>query len=228
MYNSIQTLMELKKFWCRTLGLFGILGGFTLFAGDMLFYYDPINDNLHENIGDVSDLRIMISGVTALFGAWFYMLGIGQIYYAFRPTKPIIRNSVLICFGAISIAYGVIHSAYLAIATTTKLATQNNLNLNETVSLALETNNLLRLIVYPIFGILCLLFITQVWKRKTLYPRWILLFFPLIPFMMQDFICEHLSGTISIIVCGGYLNLILVVFYTASTVALWNGGKKLN
>jgi hypothetical protein len=30
-----------------------------------------------------------------------------------------------------------------------------------------------------------------------------------------------LSGSIWTIVMGGYLNLILVVFFTASTIALW-------
>ena len=31
-----------------------------------------------------------------------------------------------------------------------------------------------------------------------------------------------LSGNIWIIVCGGYLNHILIIFFTASTIALWN------
>ena len=74
----------------------------------------------------------------------------------------------------------------------------------------------------PIFGLLSFLFITQVWKRKTLYPRWILLFFPLIPFLLEDVICKNLSGSISIIICGGYLNHILIIFFTASSIALWN------
>ena len=219
--------MEITKFWTRTLGVCGILGGITLFVGDMLFYYDPTNSNLLENIGNISDLRIMLSGVTALFAAWFYMLGAVQVYHAFSPTAPLIKNTILACFGGISIAYGVIHSAFLAIAISTKLAAQNNLNIDESVTLAIEINNILRLFVYPIFGILSLLFITQVWKRKTRYPRWILLFFPLVPFLMQDFICNQLSGTISIIVCGGYLNLILIVFFTASTIALWNSKKNI-
>ena len=37
-----------------------------------------------------------------------------------------------------------------------------------------------------------------------------------------DFIYKNLSGSISIIVCGGYLNLILIIFFTASSIALWN------
>lgn len=214
--------MKMNKFWIRILGILGALGGLILFSGDMLFYYDSSNTNLTENMGNASDFRIISSAVTALLAAWFYMLGVVQIYHAFKPTKPIIKNTILICFAAILIAYGVIHGAYVAIATSARLATENNLNINEAVSLATEANNVLRLFVYPIFGLLSIIFIIQVWKRKTLYPRWIILFFPLIPFLIQGFICKNLSGNIWIIICGGYLNLILVIFFTASTIALWN------
>ena len=214
--------MIINNFWTRVLGIFGILGGITLLTGDMLFYYDPTNTNLFENMGNASDSRIIYSTVTALLASWFYILGVIHVYQAFKPTKPLIKNTVLICFAAITISYGVVHGAFVAIATSSKLAIENNLNLNEAVLLASEANNILRLIVYPIFGLLSILFIIQVWKKNTLYPRWIILFFPLIPFLIQDFICKNLSGNIWIIVCGGYLNHILIIFFTASTIALWN------
>lgn len=214
--------MNTNQFWVRVFGLFGILGGLTLFIGDMLFYYHSSNTNLIENMGNASNDRIIASGITALFAAWFLVLGVGQIYHAFKPSKSVFRNIVLSCFGAIFIAYGVIHGAYIAIATSAKLAIENNLNISETVSLANEANSILRLFVYPIFGILSVLFIILVWKRKTLYPRWIILFFPLIPFLMQGSICKSLSGSMWVVICGGYLNLILILFFTASTIALWN------
>ena len=214
--------MEINKFWLRLFGICGIMGGLTLFSGDMLFYYDPINANLYENMGNASDSRIIISTITALIASWLYVLGSIHVYQAFKQTKPIIKNLVLFCFAAISIAYGVVHGAFVAIATSSKLAVENDLNLNQATLLAVEANNILRSIVYPIFGLLSFLFITQVWKRKTLYPRWILLFFPLIPFLLEDIICKNLSGSISIIICGGYLNHILIIFFTASSIALWN------
>ncbi|MEJ6698411.1 MAG: hypothetical protein QNK45_02780 [Flavobacteriaceae bacterium] len=214
--------MNTNNLWTRVLGIFGVMGGLTLLSGDMLFYYDSFNSNLYENMGNASDLRIISSAVTALLAAWFYMFGVVHVYQAFKPTIPVIKNTILICFAAITISYGVVHGAFVAIATSSKLAVENNLNLNDSVSLAVEANNILRLIVYPIFGLLSILFITQVWKRKTLYPRWIILFFPLIPFLTQDFICKNISGNIWIIVCGGYLNHILIIFFTASTIALWN------
>lgn len=214
--------MEINKFWSRLFGICGIMGGLTLFSGDMLFYYDPINANLYENMGNASDSRIIISAITALIASWLYVLGSIHVYQAFKQTKPIIKNLVLFCFAAISIAYGVVHGAFVAIATSSKLAVENDLNLNQATLLAVEANNILRSIVYPIFGLLSILFITQVWKRKTLYSRWILLFFPLIPFLLENVICKNLSGSISIIICGGYLNHILIIFFTASSIALWN------
>ena len=214
--------MEINKFWLRLFGICGIMGGLILFSGDMLFYYDPLNTNLYENMGNASDSRIIISTITALIASWLYVLGSIHVYQAFKQTKPIIKNLVLFCFAAISIAYGVVHGAFVAIATSSKLAVENDLNLNQATLLAVEANSILRSIVYPIFGLLSFLFITQVWKRKTLYPRWILLFFPLIPFLLEDVICKNLSGSISIIICGGYLNHILIIFFTASSIALWN------
>lgn len=212
----------MSQFWIRVLGVFGILGGLILLAGDMLLYYDPVNMSLKQNMGNASDFRIIASGVCALFAAWFYMLGLGQVYYAFKTTKPIFRNGTLISFGSILISYGIVHGAFLAIATTAKLATEHSLDINEAVLLSEKTNEILRLFVYPLFGILSILFISQVWKRKTLYPRWIILFFPLIPFLIEDLVTKYLQKDIWIIIKGGYLNIILVIFFTASTIALWN------
>ena len=214
--------MKMSQYWIRVLGVFGILGGLILFTGDMLLYYDPVNMSLKRNMGNASDFRIIASGVCALFAAWFYMLGLGQVYYAFKTTKPIFRNGMLISFGGILISYGIVHGAFLAIATTAKLATEHSLDINEAVLLSEKTNEILRLFVYPLFGILSILFISQVWKRKTLYPRWIILFFPLTPFLIEDLVTQYLQNNIWIIIKGGYLNIILVIFFTASTIALWN------
>lgn len=213
--------MKMNHFWIRVFGIFGILGGLILFAGDMLLYYDPVNMSLKRNMGNASDFRIIASGVCALFATWFYMLGLGQVYYAFKPAKPIFRNGVLILFGSILIAFGIVHGAFLAIATTAKLATENNLEINNAVSLSEKINEILRLFVYPIFGILSILFISQVWRRKTLYPKWIIIFFPLIPFLIEDLVTKYLPNSIWIIIKGGYLNIILAIFFTASTIALW-------
>jgi len=214
--------MKISQFWLRLFGIAGVLGGLILFAGDMLFYYQSGSTNLLMNMANASDERILYSGISALLATWFYLLGLGQVYSAFKSTKVVVRNIVLVTFAGILTAYGIVHAEYVAIALTAKLAIQNQLDVETTSALASSINEVLRLFVYPLFAILSFVFIFQVWKRKTLYPRWILFFFPLVPFLFQGVIVKVLTGNTWTIVVGGFLNLILVVFFTASTVALWN------
>lgn len=218
--------MKINKFWLRVFGLFGISGGLILFAGDMLFYYDSSSTNLILNMGNASEDRILLSGVSALIATWCYLIGLGQVYYAFKPSTKTIRTIIMVCFSCIFISYGVIHSAYLSIATTAKLAVQYQLDIETATALASKTNNILRFFVYPFFALLSYVFISEVWKKKTLYPRWIILFFPLIPFLLEGLITKSLSGRIWVVIAGGYLNLIIILFFLASTIALWNRNPK--
>ena len=211
-----------NKNWNRTLGLIGIFGGIVLFIGDMLFYYDPVNTDLSVNMSNVSDLRIKLSGVSALIGVWFYCLGLVHVRQAFLKSSSLIRNTVITTFAGILISYGVIHAAYVAIAVAAKLSVAHGIDLDLATTLAKETNQLLRLFIYPLFGLLSIVFIKEVWQKRTLYPRWMILFFPLVPFLLQGTINGLLSGTLKSIVMGGYLNLMLVVFFLASTIALWH------
>ena len=206
----------------RICGLFGIIGGLLLFAGDMLIYYLGDSTDLLLNMGNVSEQRILLSGLTALLASWFYTLGLGQIHFAFSSSKKVLRRIVVLSFGAILVAYGVIHAGFMAIATSAQLAVANDLDLAVTTALARQIDELLRLLIYPLFALCSVVFIIQVWKKKTHYPRWILFFFPLIPFGLKSFFEQFLGGHIWTIVIGGYYNLMLVLFFTASTIALWN------
>ena len=211
--------------WQRASGISGILGGLILFAGDMLFLSDTHQTDFLNSMANNSDLRITLSGVSALFAAWFYVLGLGQIYYAFTPAKVVLRNIVLVSLGGILIAYGIAHGTYVAIATTAKVAAENNLDLVESSTLARQIYDIIVLCVYPIFAVCSFIFITQVWKKNTLYPRWIILFYPLLPFLLQSVFDKILVGKTWGIVLGGYLNLLFIVFFTASTIALWKVKK---
>jgi hypothetical protein len=204
------------------MGIAGVVGGLVFFAGDMLFYYSGTSVDLQLTMGHCSDARIITSGIAGLIGTWLYVLGVGQVLYAFETTSAVVRNLVVGSFVAIFIAYGIVHGAYVAIAATAKLAVENSLDVEAATTLAVQANDVLRLFIYPIFGLLSYLFITRVWRRETLYPRWMILFFPLIPFLLQGIFDRALSGSAWIVVVGGYFNLLLVVFYAASAIALWN------
>jgi hypothetical protein len=143
------------------------------------------------------------------------------VYLAFRPAPALSRTVATVTFAAILSAYGVIHGEYMAIAGTAQVAAHHGLDLQAASTLARSSNDLLRLLVYPVFAILSFVFIYEVWKKRTLYPRWIIFFFPLIPFAFRGVLDKMLTGTVHTVIMGGFLNLLLVVFFTASTVALW-------
>ncbi len=173
-------------------------------------------------MANASDWRIKFSAVTALFSICFLLFGVYSIYEAFSKIKPKIKWFVIICFSYIFIAYGVIHANYVAIATSIKLVAKHHLPVEESILLAKQTNDLLRLLVYPVFGILSIIFIWQVGFGKTKYPKWMVFFYPLLLFLLQGSFNFFLKGQIWIIVMGGYLNLMLIIFFTASTISLWN------
>ncbi len=210
------------KYQYRIYSLSGIVGGILLFAGDMLLYYNGEKTDLLQNMAMVSSERIVYSGVTALWATWAYLVGLIPVYRAFRNTPVWVRNTVLVTFAGILTGYGVVHGAYTAIATDAKLAFLHQLDIHDSINLSRRVNDSIRLSLYPLFAVLSVLFVYYVLKNKTLYPKWVVIFFPLFPLLFRDFICSLLSDKWWVIVQGGFYNLILVVFFTISAVVLWN------
>jgi hypothetical protein len=210
-------------------GLSGILGSLVLFTGDMLFYFNGESTDLIANMAGSSSERIVVSGVCALVAAWLYTLASGQIYYAFQPARMWIRLTALFSFAAIMIAYGVVHGAYIAIAVSAKNAELLGMAPDSLTALAVTANNALRSVTYVPFGIFSIVFLVAVWARKTSYPRWFVLFCPVFPFLVSGRIVGNLEGRWKTVVGGGYLNLLLLVFFFASTLVLARGrGSRRN
>ncbi len=222
-HHSNNLISPLTATW---LGFSGILGSLVLFFGDMLFYYNGAQTDFISNMSIVSSERIIISGICSLISAWLYTLASGQIYFAFQPAKKWIRLTVFLCFLAVMISFGVVHAAYIAIATSAKNAVELGVTPYALTGLAVSTNNALRFLAYIPFGIFSILFVTTVWAKNTYYPRWLILFSPIIPFLLTDIIVSNLEGEIKAIVGGGYLNLIVLLFFCCSTFALWLKKKK--
>jgi hypothetical protein len=223
-HHSNNLISPLTAIW---LGFSGILGSLVLFSGDMLFYYNGSKTDFISNMSVVSSERIITSGICSLISAWLYTLASGQIYFAFQPAKKWIRLTVFLSFVAVMISFGVVHAAYIAIATSAKNATELGVTAYSLTELAVSANNALRFLAYIPFGIFSILFATTVWAKNTYYPRWLILFSPVIPFLLADIIVSNLEGEIKAIVGGGYLNLILLLFFCCSTFALWLNKKKL-
>jgi len=201
-------------------GIAGMAGALLLFAGDMLFYYQPGSSDFVANMAAASPDRIALSGLLALLAAWLYTLGAGQVYLALAPAPAWLRWLVFGSFAAIMIAYGVIHAAYVAIAVAARNAAALGLDPASQIELAWRTNQLMRNVTLLLFAVFTVSFTWAVLAGRTLYPRWILFFSPAILYFLKGPIVSRLEGAALVVVGGGYLNLLLLVFFTVSTVAL--------
>ena len=215
--ESNQIISRKGALW---LGVCGILGSLVLFTGDMLYYYRGDETDLLANMSAVTDERIIISGVLALIAAWLYVAGSGQVFYAFQPEKASMRWLVFASFVMIMVAYGIIHGAYVAIATSARIAGEMGLPPGDLTELAVAVNQALRYLVYLPFAVFTIGFTISVWRKRTYYPRWMLIFSPIVPFLLKGVIVGSLEGKMKVIIGDGYLNLILLLFFTSSTIAL--------
>jgi hypothetical protein len=120
----------------------------------------------------------------------------------------------------IVIAYGVIHGAYAAIATSARNAAELGLSPESSSALAITINQAMRDMVYAPFLVFTVGFTFSVWLKRTHYPRWMLLISPIVPFLLRGVIVGHVDGSMKTIIGGGYLNLILLLFFVGSTIAL--------
>jgi len=201
-------------------GLAGMAGALVLFAGDMLFYYQPGSADFVANMAAAAPERIVASGICALLAAWLYALGAGQVYLALDPAPAWLRWLVFGSFAAIMIAYGVIHAAYVAIAVAARNAAALGLDPTGQMALAWRTNELMRSVTLLLFAVFTVSFTWAVIAGKTLYPRWILLLSPVVLYFLKGPLVSRLEGAALVVIGGGYLNLLLLVFFAASTVAL--------
>ena len=195
-------------------------GALVLFAGDMLFYYQPGSADFVANMAAAAPERIAASGICALLAAWLYALGAGQVYLALTPAPAWLRWLVYGSFATIMIAYGVIHAAYVAIVVAARNAAALGLDPTGQMALAWRINELMRSATMIPFAVFTVSFTWAVLVGKTFYPRWILFFSPVILYFLKGPIVSRLEGAALVVVGGGYLNLLLLVFFAVSTAAL--------
>ena len=202
-------------------GISGIMGGLLLFMGDMLLFYAPVATDKFEVMGHLPAWRIVLSGQSALLAVSFYVLACGQIQHAFEPTKKWLRWTVCGSFVFIMLAYGVVHGAFIAVAVAAQIAVDLDLPAQALSALAVTSNDAIRQLVYPVFGLFSVLFVVAVWTRQTAYPRWLALCSPATFFVVREPLVSRLPENLQSVVDGGYLNLIIVVFFSLATSALW-------
>ncbi|BDD06854.1 DUF6796 family protein [Aureibacter tunicatorum] len=205
----------------RLSGILGIIGSSMLFYGDYLFHYVPGSTDMLYNLTQISDFKIYINAFIAVVATWLYLASVFHIYYSFSPSSPVIRNLITALFSTVFLMYGIEHAAYLSLAISAKISALHNLPLEETTAFAWKIFTGIESMGSFIALFLTLLFLIQVLRKQTLYPRWMIVFFPSILLIFKPSLSGFLTGDVWTVIIGGYYNLIMIVFFTVSTLTLW-------
>lgn len=202
----------MELFWVV---LTGLIAGLLMFCGDMLLYYDKkdyVSDGKFDSVIDImkniSVKRLYAGGLIGPIAAFLYCIGYYHIVLIAED-----KISVLAMIAFLSSCMGIIiggayhsHCAYLgligrlddkkAMDTVIKYFTVIN-----KLSLLFQAAGLLIILICTVFG-------------RTLLPNYFVIFTPGALYLLLP-LMKKLPKGIHIIICGGWANLIFVIYYLA-------------
>ncbi|MCX6058742.1 MAG: hypothetical protein NTW69_11395 [Chloroflexi bacterium] len=207
----------------RLCGIAGVLGALIMGTGDLLYHHIPGSKlSLADRMSSFPQKRLVTAGIFGLIGSWLYMLSVFHIYFAFLSVGAGFALSVSFSFTMVAIAYGVAHASYYAIASSAKVARENNLDVEAAGKIGEALFSRVVLVTYIPVAISMLLMLYGVFSGRSAYPIWMVIFLPIVPYLLRIPILKILSGRAHELVRDSYDNFVLLLFFIMSTIVLWN------
>lgn len=207
----------------RLFGLSGFLGSILFMCGDLLYNHVPgSRDSVALKMSKMPEARLLNAGVLGLIGCWFYTLASLHLFLAFRPAGEEFAFLLALVFAAVMICYGISHTAYFAIAAGAKTADRLGGDAEAGGKLGQTFFQRLVTITYIPVAVLSLMMIYGILMAKSMYPRWMVVFLPVVIYLLKPVVIRPLKGRIKEIIHDSYDNFVLLVFFLLSALLLWN------
>jgi hypothetical protein len=208
----------------RLLGIAGIAGSLFFICGDLLYNYRPgSKDSPTVRMSKLSDSRLLAAGTLGLIGCWFYTLASLHLYIALRPMGDVFALIFCLAFAAVMICYGISHTAYFSIASGARAAVTLGSEAESGGKLGNTFFQRLVYITYIPVAIANLMMLYGIVTGRSMYPRWSVVFLPIIIYLLKTSVTRILKGHLQELVRDSYDNLVVFVFFLFSTIVLWNG-----
>ena len=208
----------------RLFGISGILGSILFIFGDLSYNHVPGSKNSPAmKMSQMPESRLLSAGTLGLVGCWFYSLASLHLYMAFRPAGDIFAFIFWLAFAATMICYGISHTAYFAIAAGARVAAKLGSEAESGGKLGNAFFQRLVYITYIPVAISSLMMLYGIGAGRSLYPRWMVVFLPIVIYLLKTPVTRILKGRLQEIINDSYDNIVLFVFYVLSTLVLWNG-----
>jgi hypothetical protein len=219
MHMTIFTSWALRLF-----GISGIIGSMLFILGDLLYNHVPGSKNSPAvKMSQMPEARLLSAGTLGLIGCWFYTVASLHLYLAFRPAGELFAFISLLAFAATMICYGISHTAYFAIAAGAQVAGKLGSDPEAGGKLGNAFFRRLVYITYIPVAISSLMMLYGIAAGRSMYPRWMVVFLPIVIYLLKTPVTRILKGRVQEIINDSYDNIVLFVFYILSTVVLWNG-----
>ena len=208
----------------RLFGISGILGSILFIFGDLLYNHVPGSKNSPAiKMSRMPESRLLNAGTLGLVGCRFYSLASLHLYMAFRPAGDIFAFIFWLAFAATMICYGISHTAYFAIAAGARVAAKLGSEAESGGKLGNAFFQRLVYITYIPVAISSLMMLYGIVAGRSLYPRWMVIFLPIVIYLLKTPVTRILKGHVKELINDSYDNIVLFVFYVLSTLVLWNG-----
>jgi hypothetical protein len=200
-------------------GFCGIAGALLMFSGDMLLYYTlgeyttSLNIQGYADImGAIPHLRVILGGMIGPPAAFLYCIGSFQVSIAIgcRIKYPVM---VLIPLLLSIVFVGAFHSQFGILGLVASAGSRESVKLIvDYIYYTACIAGIFMSIAYLALGFLIL-------TKRTSYPRWFIVFTPIILIWMP-LVLHFLPQPLRIILLGGWNNLLYLIYFTSSTLVL--------
>jgi hypothetical protein len=179
----------------RWSGIFGVIGAILFITGDLLYNHIPgSTQKPAEKMSKLPVSRLLNAGLLGMIGCWLYTLASIQIYLAFRPAGGTFAVVIFLAFAVTMINYGIGHTAYFAIASGAQVAVQLGSNAETGGKLGNTFFQKVLYITYIPVGICSLMMVYGISTGRSLYPRWMVIFLPILIYLLKTPINHVLRG----------------------------------
>lgn len=193
----------------------GLIGAIMMFIGDMTLYYskddfvssgtlDPIIDIMKK----ISRKRLYIGGVLGPVAAFFYCAGYYHLVLIVED-KFLTAGWILFLVNSLGIICGGAYHSHCA-----NLGLIGRHENKETMDEVIRFLDLIRKIAFGIQGIGFAGMAVMILFGWSILPRWMIVFSPAVLFLLTPFVRKLPKGW-HMIICGGWTNLISVIYYVA-------------
>ena len=169
----------------------------------------------------LSEKRLINAGIFGLVGCWLYTFSSFQVYLVFAPAGKILSLFILLSFMIVMICYGVCHAAYFAIASGAHYSARLGSDAESGGKLGNRFFKKLSQITFIPVAVSSILMIYGLFFRHTLYPNWMIIFFPVVIYLMKPLISRLPNVRIKELILDSYDNIPFFLFFLISTIITW-------